>query len=346
MTLAMHLSRAVLMRVLTVAVALAGLALALDLVESAGDVLQRGDGALWRYLGLRAPLILTAVLPVAFIVGPVLAFLGLAGRSEFTILRAAGATTYRMLLLLAPLGLAFGICLNVLSDRVAPVLESRLISWLDPQPVGEAGGFWARTSLGVAHAAASSPRGDYLVDVDVYQTDREGRLTARIDAAEARYRDGVWRFGKASRLTPGEALPVDIGGQVWETPLRPANVRALAAPTRAVAAAVAQRILTGAWAGNRTADFYRVRVYRSYAAFLAPMVMILLAASASFGTRRGGGLGKRAALAVVLGFGFLLFDGMLSALGETGKLPPALAAFGATAMFASIGAYVLITLEE
>ncbi|QIE56904.1 LptF/LptG family permease [Pikeienuella piscinae] len=346
MTLALHLTRAVLIRVLATTLALAGLAIALDLVESAAEVLKQDDGGLLRYLGLRAPIILTAVLPVGLILGPVLAFLSLAGRSEFTVLRASGATIYRLLLLLVPLGLVFGACLYALSDRISPVLEGRLLTWLDPQPAATSGGFWARTSLGVVHADASSTRGDLIFDLEVYEMDAEGRMTARISAASARFADGVWRLGEASRLTPGQSKSTRIDGERWETPLRPANVRALSSPTSAVAGDVAERILTGAWAGNRTTEFYQVRVYRGYAAFMAPLVMILLAAPAAFGTRRGGGLGKHAALGVVLGFAFLLFDGMLTALGETGNLPPALAAFGATAMFASIGGYVLLTLEE
>ncbi|MFV0473308.1 MAG: LptF/LptG family permease [Pikeienuella sp.] len=346
MTLGLHLTRIVLSRVLAAALLLVGLAIALDLVENAGDVLGRADGGIWRYLGLRAPIILTAVLPVAFIIGPALAFLGLSGRNEFTILRASGATTYRLLLLLLPLGLLFGACLHALSDRVTPVLEGRLLTWLDPQPEATSGAFWARTTLGVVHAKASSKRGDFIRGAEIYETDRDGRMTARISAEEARFENGEWRFGAASRLVPGEAKSTRIDGRIWDTPLRPANVRALSTPANSVAGDVAQRILAGAWAGNRTSEFYQVRVYRGYAAFLAPLVMILLAAPAAYGTRRGGGVGRRAALGVTMGFAFLLFDGMLTALGETGNLPPALAAFGATAMFAAIGGYVLITLEE
>ena len=67
MILAKHLSRVVFLRILAVALVLGGLALALDLVESAAVVLDAGDGGMARYISLRAPLILTVVLPVALI---------------------------------------------------------------------------------------------------------------------------------------------------------------------------------------------------------------------------------------------------------------------------------------
>ncbi len=346
MILAKHLSRVVFMRILAVALVLGGLALALDLVESAALVLNAGDGGMARYIGLRAPLILTVVLPVALIVGPVLAFLSLSGRNEFTIFRAAGATTYRILAALIPLALVLGGCMYLLTDRVAPRMEAALINWLDEKPIGGAGAFWARTTTGVIRAAASSPSGDVLVNVDIYETNREGRMTARTDARVARYAGGAWTLEDATRLIPGQSNSVDISGKEWETPLSPANVRALATPGRSIAGDIATKMLKGDWAGNRSETFYQVRLYRGYAAWAIPLLMILLAAPAAFGMRRAGGMGKGAIWSVVLGFGFLLTDGMLASLGETGNMPPMLAAFGALALFTAIGGWMLVTLEE
>ena len=108
LTISLHLSKSVLRRILAVVLLLGGLAAALDLAENASDLLAREDGDLLRYLGLRAPLILSSVAPVALIVGPVLTFLTLSGRNEFTIFRASGATTYMMLASLAPLAVLLG----------------------------------------------------------------------------------------------------------------------------------------------------------------------------------------------------------------------------------------------
>ena len=135
-----------LIRILAVILMLGGLAAALDLAENASDLLRREDGGLWRYLGLRAPLILAAVAPVGLIVGPVLAFLTLSSRSEFTIMRASGATTYFMLAALTPLALLIGAGLFALNDRIAPKMEGRLITWLDDGPKAGAGA-WMLTAL-------------------------------------------------------------------------------------------------------------------------------------------------------------------------------------------------------
>ncbi|MGB0504641.1 MAG: LptF/LptG family permease [Pikeienuella sp.] len=346
MILSLHLSRSVLVRILAVMAALAGLALALDLVESASKVLGRDDGGILRYLMLRTPLILAAVAPVALIVGPVLTFLALSSRSEFTIYRASGITTYRVLLSLLPLAIVLGGLMFVMNDRVVPTMEGRLLTWLKAKNIASAGAFWAHTRNGVIRAQASSPRGDILVGLDVFETDPQGLLTARITARAARFEDGVWRLEGAQRLIPGKGAPTDASGNLWSTPLSPANVRALGAPGRKVGGDTAGKVLEGDWAGNRADSFYEMRVLRGYASVLAPALMILLAAPAAFGMRRTAGFGRSAAWAVALGFGYLLVDGMMSALGETGALPPVLAAFGATGIFSALGLWALVTLEE
>lgn len=346
MILTLHISRAVFYRILAVAAALTGLALALDLVESATDVMARGEGGLWRYVALRTPLIVTAVLPVALIAGPVLAFLSMAGRNEFIIMRAAGATSYRILVSLIPLAALLGLGYHLLADRVAPRMEAALTDWLDETPPQSAGAFWARTRGGVVRVGASAPSGQALFDVDIYETDPAGRMTARIDAETARYEPGGWRLSGAKRLIPGEARSADVDGMLWEAALTPDNIRALASPGRSLAGGVASKMLRGEFAGNRSDAFYEVRVYRGYAVLLIPAVMILLAAPATFGARRAGRLGARAAYATVAGFGFLLADGMLTSLGESGKMIPAIAAFGGAALFAAIGGWTLVTLEE
>lgn len=346
MILSLHLSRAVLLRIVAVIAALAGLALALDLVESASKVLGRDDGGIARYLMLRTPLILAAVAPVALIVGPTLTFLALSSRSEFTIYRASGVTTYRMLLSLLPLAVILGGFMFLMNDRVVPTMEGRLLTWLKAGKSASAGSFWAHTRNGVVRAQASSPRGDILVGLDVFETNDQGLLTSRITARAARYEDGAWLLEGAQRLTPGKGAATDASGAQWRTPLSPANVRALGAPGRKVGGDTAEKVLQGDWAGNRADSFYEMRVLRGYASVLAPALMILLAAPAAFGMRRTAGFGRSAVWAVALGFGYLLVDGMMSALGETGALPPVLAAFGATAIFTALGLWTLITLEE
>lgn len=346
MTFAIHLTRVVFVRIAMVALLLGALAVALDLIDSASTVLAKDDGGLLRYLSLRTPLILAVVLPVAFITGPVLAFMSLASRSEFTILRASGATTYRLLIMLIPLAAICGGGYYLLTDRAAPKLEAKLLAWLDPEPEHDAGAFWARTTPAVIHAGASSSKGSRLYRLDIYEISPDGRLTARIKALSARYVDRQWRFDEATKLIPGEGAAKSISGETWDTPLTPANVRALSSRTRTIPGKVATRMLAGRWAGNRTSEYYQVRVWRGYTAFIAPFIMFLLAAPAAFGTARGREAGKYAALAVVMGFGYLLFDGMLTALGETGNLPPLLSAFGAAGIFGAIGAWTLISLEE
>jgi lipopolysaccharide export system permease protein len=68
--------------------------------------------------------------------------------------------------------------------------------------------------------------------------------------------------------------------------------------------------------------------------------MLLLAMPAAIVSERGGG-GGRVLLALALGLGFLLVDGILSAFGTSGRIAPEVAAAAAPLLFAALGFWQL-----
>ena len=75
-------------------------------------------------------------------------------------------------------------------------------------------------------------------------------------------------------------------------------------------------------------------------AFAAPFgvfVMLLLALPTAATQPRHSGGGRAMLMALVLGLGFLLFDGIVASLGSSGQLPPLSTALTAPLLFAAIG---------
>ena len=70
MIIALHISKTVLIRLLAVILGLTGLAVALDLAENASDVLAAEDGDLLRYVALRTPLLMLAIVPAGMLAEP------------------------------------------------------------------------------------------------------------------------------------------------------------------------------------------------------------------------------------------------------------------------------------
>ena len=105
----------------------------------------------------------------------------------------------------------------------------------------------------------------------------------------------------------------------------------------------ASRALAGGLS-TRPRTFYDTQLQRAWAAPLACIVMLLLAAPASMANFRGGGA-TLLVQCLAAGLLYLVFDGAFTALGESGAAPPILAAWAAPAMFAALGVTALIYLE-
>src|SRR3569833_1983262 len=83
--LALYMVRLFLTRSLEVLLALVLILMTLDLLGEAGKILAvpgNGDADLWRYVGLRVPMLVSRFLPFAVLLGTLIAFVGLNQHSE------------------------------------------------------------------------------------------------------------------------------------------------------------------------------------------------------------------------------------------------------------------------
>lgn len=324
------------------------LALGLDLMDTATDLLDLGG---WRTLAdyalLRLPLIAITVLPIAVLTGGAIAFFALAARSELVVLRASGLNTLRLLRMLLPLAILFGLGYGLLSDRVAGMAERALLESF-PGLVGTPTDrtFWARAPQEIVRIGRASPTGTELTSVSIFPLDADGVILGRTDAAIARFQDGRWELAGPVTIT-------DIGGgrrtvaeAPWETRLRPADVVTLAARPQFVGANNAAAVLAGIAYGARGAAFYETRLWRGYAAATVPAIMLVFAATAGFGLNRSGGRVWFAVGGVATGFLFIAADGFLLSLGASGAMDPRLAVATAPAMFGALGLWSIVLVEE
>jgi lipopolysaccharide export system permease protein len=95
---------------------------------------------------------------------------------------------------------------------------------------------------------------------------------------------------------------------------------------------------------DRSPSQFKTRLYRTIAEALAPIIMLLLALPTALGNTRSN---RTAPIIFGLGCGllYLVTDGLLTAMGSTGVLPAALAAWGAPIGFAA-GAVSLLLYAE
>ena len=104
-------------------------------------------------------------------------------------------------------------------------------------------------------------------------------------------------------------------------------------------------MIEGERVGTRPRSFYETVLMQSFAAPFTVFIMMLLAIPAALVSQRGGG-GGRMMVALMLGLGFLLADGIFAAFGTSGRIGPMQAAFAAPLVFLVMGLVQLHNAER
>ena len=341
--MASYLRRRVGTQILVLLLVITALMQVLELLDVTTDVLKRDQGfvGILYYGLLRLPAELVMALPAAVLLGTLMALANMARHLEIATMRTAGLSMMRLLGYLLPLAVLLAVVQFVLSDRVLPPAENGLKEWwsasapADETPTKR----WAHTSGGTVSMESTSPDGRRLIDVRLYVRDDKGLIQSRLTATEAEWDGKVWRLKGVNEFVYGDqrVQRLQVAERAWDTNLRPEDVLRLDVARPNLSTAMLAEVIAGTRTGTQPHRYYQSVLYRSYAAPLAIFVMLLLALPTAVSLPRGTGGGSRMAMALILGLGFLLCDGIVAALGLAARWPPLVIALAAPALFAAIG---------
>lgn len=352
MKLPLYVLRAVATRILGAILVLMAILQVLDLLEVTTDILDRGLGVagVAYYAALRAPRLFEQVAPLGVLAGGLFAFSQLARENAVVAMRASGISGYRIILMAMPAALAV-LALDVLSAQVvAPRTDPILASWwADTTPVAERKAPTARTFRAgedLVTAQAASGDGARLTGLTIYRRNPAGALTERVVAPSAVFQSSAWRLDRpvTTRFLGDRVEPMTAASATWPTSLRPADVLALFADAPAPSAASARRALENG-GSDRPQSFYATRLQTAFSGPLAAIVMLLLSAPVAWANFRSGQGAILLTTGLAAGLVFLVADGLLSALGESGSLSPLLAAWAAPTIFAALAVRAFVSLE-
>ena len=354
--------------------------LLLDLMNRGDEVVQRHGRsalALAKYAALRLPDLTGFILPFAVLIAALLMLAKLARNNEIMALKASGLSFYHLLLSLVPAALLVGLLHFLLSDQVVPRTARILEQWdAAAQPAAPAGKSAADTSAptglsGGVPLTAPSPGpsqsiewirdGDSFVRIEAVLADgkelqgvtifeRKARavLSGRVLAERAMFDGTGWSLINVRKLSLADGQdrkPERIAEMPWQTSLTPDHLADLTTDPATLSMVEVWRFVSHPDVGSRPVDFYRTWMLRKIALPLVTIMMVLLAAPVAQGLQRHGGLGAGLAVGVGLGFLYFVADGLLLTLGEMGTIPPMVAAWSPTVLFAALGVSALLKIE-
>ena len=353
--LAFYMVRLFVTRSLAVLIALVLILLTLDLLGESGKILAvpgNTDADLWRYAGLRLPILLSRFLPFSVLLGTLIAFVGLNQNSEVVAMKAAGLSAHQILapLVLASIGIAA--VLFAFNELVVVNSTRAVTAWSDndykpvPPSSGMVSNIWVMNGDDLVHAGIAGGRPFEAQRVEVF--DRAGGVLQReIRAARATpLPNGDWRLDQVkiydANMNVIRQLPTMNALQgLTANQLTLAKVEPTELPYWTLKKRIAELD-----AGGRPDDEARAGLAHKIAGPLSTLLMPLLAAIAAFGLARSGQVLLRAVIGMALGFAYFVVDNFSLAMGNAGTYPPLIAAWAPFLLFLLIGETVLIRTEE
>lgn len=300
------------------------------------------------------PQFLLFVIPMAMLLGTLLAMQRLSGDSEITAMKAGGVGIGRIVVPLAVVGLGVSVVSLVLQEVLVPLANDRaayiktaVIEHLNPIE----GNLTVVTPLPsggkqITIASGLDAETQSLLGVTVVQQDRDGKPGTIIYADRARYEPPTWSFINAitrtfnpdGSVTTGTEprLSVDIG----EKPNEIAKHTVSGDPEQKSRAEIKAALATGLLSPQQVKTYtasYSAKLARPFAALVFTLIAV------PFGIRpgRGGGRGLGFGLALVIIFVYYVISTLFLTIGGSAPWLAGIAAWTPNALFTLIGLWLL-----
>jgi lipopolysaccharide export system permease protein len=311
---------------------------------------------------LRLPWVSMQILPFAVLLGGILAFWRLTRSSELIVARAAGVSAWQFLAAPVAVAALMGAVATAAVSPLSAFLLSRAEA-LDNTYLRTSGGplalnggsLWLRQEdtgldphgVAILHANGVTLRGGTLTarDVSVFRLDAHDHLLQRIEAASTRLLPHAWELVEARTIRP-DHLPEPTQTLRLPTNMTVERVQnSFAAPDTFSVWALPPFIALLEHSGF-SAIRHRLQFQSLLALPLLAGTMALLAAGFSMRPARRGGVAQMIGSGVAAGFALFVVAKITEEFGQSGTLPPVLAAWTPTAAGLLLAVSLLLHLED
>jgi lipopolysaccharide export system permease protein len=357
-TLTRYIGREVLAAILLVFTALVMLFGFFDLIHELGDV-GRGSYTITTallYVALNLPSRMYELFPVAALIGTLFALAQFVASSEYTVMRASGASLVQVSWSLVRIGIPLAFVTFLAGEFIAPPAEW-LAQKVRAQAKGDAtrvvaqqfrSGFWFKQDRIFVNIRNVLPNMT-LVGVRIYEFDETLRLrTTRTAEAGSFTGNGKWRLtGVETTSIAPTAVEVSTADEwMWETVLRPSLLTVYqVAPERLELNALWENIRVLSGSAQKTSRF-EIALWNKLFYPVAVIVMMFLALPFAQFQRRQGGIGFRIFTGTMLGLAVFLVSRLFANLGVLNDWPPLFAVAFPLAAFVALTAALLWWLER
>jgi len=325
-----------------------------ELMRRAGDSPAATTPLIIQLALYRAPAVAEQIFPFAALFGGMFALLTLSRKLELVVARSVGVSAWQFLqpaaLVAGLIGLISIFAYNPLAATLksrATALELRLFARTGQQLNTQ--DIWLRQrsvdGQAIIRAAGALPDDDGLSQVAIFNFDKSGGFSERIDARQAVLHRGYWELSDA-RIISAMEQPQSYKTYVLATTLEPEQVRQSFTPPDAVGFWSMPSVIERTQRAGLDTTRYELRYQSLMARPLLLIAMVLVAASVSLRFFRFGGVTRLVIGGVAAGFVLYVATQLSEELGSSGIVNPVIAAWLPAVIGTMLGALALLHQED
>jgi lipopolysaccharide export system permease protein len=291
--------------------------------------------------------------PLAVLIGTIFALAQLAMHSEYSVMRASGASVARVAGAIAQVGILFAIITFVFGEYVAPNTERiaqqlrfRALTGVVAQQFRS--GLWVKDEgsfINVQQVLADNT----LLGVRIFDFDQSYRMRSVSFARQGVYQgSNKWRLEdvQQTRLDGDRAVASSLPAMDWHSVLNPDILSVLLVDPQQMSAAHLFSYIQHLRENRQKTSRYEIALWSKFIYPLAVLVMMVLALPFASLQQRAGGVGAKIVAGIMLGLAFQLLSRLFAHAGQINDWPPVVAAALPSLVFLGIAVGMISWVER
>lgn len=328
--LARYLGRQVLSTTLFVLLALLALFAFFDVIRELGSIGRNNYGLAQAVIVviLGIPGHLVEIVPIAALIGALLALSRLVGNSEYAVMRVSGLSSGRMAVYFASIGVVFSAAVLLLGEYVAPWSEQaaqryKLTATQAVVAQQFRTGLWVKDGTNFINVREVMPDST-LRGIDIYGFDEAGRLSWIRGAALGEWRGSqTWRLRDVTetRFSPAGLHAFYSESSDWQSVLSPDILAVLLIAPEKMSARTLWRYVTHLKQNGQKAMRYELALWSKFVSPFVIPIMMLIAMPFAIQRPRAGGTSAKIFMGILAGLAFHLLSRLFGHLGLLNDWP-------------------------
>ena len=319
-----------------------------DIVGEAGDI-GKGSysgGKMMQYVLMQMPAHAYDLMPLAVLIGGLIALSQLASGSELTVMKTSGMSTRSLIAVLLKFGLIFAVFTALLGEWAAPEFSRRAENMKAAAVSGKIStgsqGLWLKEQNNIINVREMLP--DHtLLGVKIWRHDDSFQLAEAVEADSAVAGNGSWQLKNVRRslLEDGGVRTETQAAQPWQVNLNSSLLDVLLVKPEQMSVSALTTYIRHLENNSQQTKTYEIAWWRKLMYPVAATIMALVALAFTPQNTRHGNMGLRLFGGICLGLAFHFAGRLFGFTGELYGIPPFVAAVLPTLLFAVLGIYLI-----